>query len=251
MDIQNSLIPAKAGQSVVVALNDLLDRARDQTLAEHGNVAKGGAELESEITLRMLAFSENHRKTQQVAQGFIVAYVARKQLWRNHPDGFTNLRYFLQAAGLSHGTVCDLVSLGDIIVPFCDHHGLGIDRALTIEQWPKLREAISALRRAAKSKDAEGAREILEDVKTATSRDAVREKYRVRRANLGHGTTLRLPDGRVLLVAVLDDEDAIETVVRRLSGALKWDLVVGQQAGAEGVLKLGVECAKTGSNPVA
>jgi len=243
-------MPTGAGQDVVAALQGLLDEARDQTLAEHNNVAKGDAGLESEITLRMLSLSENRRKVQRVAQGCIVAYVAREQLWRNHPDGFTSLRLFLQAANLSHGTICDLTSLGDIIVPFCDHYGIGIDQALTPERWPNLREAISALRRAAQGDDVEKTREILEDVRTATNRDAVRDKYRTRRAKLGRGTTLRLPDGRVVLVAILNDEEAIGTVVRRLDGCVRWDLVVGQNLGKHNVLRLGVECAKANENPV-
>lgn len=248
---QHDLVPVKAGQDVVDALQDLLSRARDETLAAHGDVAKGGIALEAEITMRMLTLSEARRSVQKVAQGFIVAYVAREQLWRGHPDGFSCLRQFLQAAGLSHGTVCDLVSLGDIIVPFCDHHKIEIDKALTPGQWPNLREAISALRRAAKADDVSLAEEILQDVRSATTRGAVREKYRKHRAGLGHATTMRLPGGRMLMVALINDDEAIQDIVRRLGGCLKWDLVIGRQTGNGDILKLGIDCGQTDTDPLA
>jgi hypothetical protein len=222
---ENSLVPKSAGEAIVDALQSLLGDATDQVLAERGTDSTDG--LEAEITQRMLIISENIRGLQRAAQGYVVAYVAREQLWRFHPDGYRNLRQFLRGAGLTENSVTELTALGDTLVPFCDSQEINIDAVLTSERWPKLREAIPALRSAVRDKDPSVVRQILADVKKATTREAVRQKYRRHRDKHGHATTVSLSDGRFLLVAVLDDEDAVRTIVRRLDGGLEWDLVLG------------------------
>jgi hypothetical protein len=233
---QKALVPVDTGQEIADTLIGLLDAAKDQVVAERGGHATAD-ELEAEITHRMLCLSERSRSVQRSAQSFVVAYAARNQLWRFHPDGFRNLRQFIQAAGLTHSTVCDLAALGDILVPYFDEHAIPINPLLTDEHWAKLREAIPALRHAIKDNDEARVLTILADVRRATDRNAVRGRYRQRRQRYGHGTTLQLGDGRVLLVAFLDDEEAAQTVIRRLNGALEWDLVLNTSM-IGGALKL-------------
>jgi len=219
-----AIIPRRAEHEVVEVLQDLLSQATEQILQEHGDVHDGGPVLEAEVTLRMLQLSENHRSVQRVAQGFVVAYVARNQLWQAHPDEFarSSLRNFLRAAGLGESTVSDLTALGEILVPFCDHNEIPIDSALTPGDWPKLREAIPALRQAAKRDDTGTARRILADVRNAVNRDAIRAKYRRRRAKLGRGTTVRVGN-RALIVISASDSD-VPALVRRLGGTVEWNL---------------------------
>jgi len=224
-----ALVPVGTGERIANALNSLLTLAQDQILAEHGDVAKGGEQLEAEVVHRMLRLSEEERLLQRSAQGVIVSYVARKELWRLHPESHSSLRQFLYSAGLSKSTVSDLNALGTVIVPFCDSHKIAVDPLLAADKWPKLREAIPAVRRAINDSDPEQVQDILADVGKATNRDAVRKKYRDKRTRYGHGTTVRLGDGRVLLVALLDDDNATEIVIHRLNGALEWDLVLGTQ----------------------
>jgi len=234
-----ALVPTTAAREISTALLTLLDRANTQLVTERGDEVEA-EEAEAEITLRMLCLSEKDRGVQRAAQSFVIAYVSRNQLWRFHPEGFNSLRLFVKAAGLSHGTEADLVALGDVLVPYFDNHAIEIAPYLSDKLWGKLREAIPVLRRAIKDNNEPKVQEVLTDVRKATSRQAVRTKYRKKRTRYGHGTTYRLGDGRVLLVAILDDEDAVQAVIRRLNGALEWDLLLNPNM-VDGVLKLGVD----------
>jgi hypothetical protein len=231
MQPDTSLVPLSAGEEIVDALQDLLQRATNTVVEEHGGqeTLDTGGPVQAEITMRMLTMSEKARHLQRSAQGYVVAYIAREQLWRFHPEGYSNLRLFLRAAGLGSSVVSELTALGDVIVPYCDHQDIEINNALTPDRWPKLREAIPALRGAIRDNEPDKVCDILDDVRKAVSRTSVRNKYRMKRTKYGHSTTMRMADGRVLLVAVLDDEDAAELIVRRLCGALEWDLVLGSQ----------------------
>ncbi|NIV32719.1 MAG: hypothetical protein GWN58_25725, partial [Anaerolineae bacterium] len=123
--------------------------------------------------------------------------MARNQLWRFHPDGYNSLRQFVKAVGLSHSTEQDLIALGQDLVPYFDEHAIPVNQLLTNKYWGKLREAIPALRRAIRDNDEEKVLDILGDVRKATTRNAVRRKYRKRRERYGHASTHRLGDGRV------------------------------------------------------
>jgi len=239
-----SLVP-KGSSEVAVTIQRLLEDARDQVFEAHGDVAKDNSALEAEVTFQMLALSEHKRKTLQAAQGFVVAYVARQQLWHFHPDEHASgsLRQFLRSTGLGDSTVSDLAALGNDIVPYCDANCVPIDAVLTPENWSKFRDAIPAARRAAREDDREQMLAIIEDVRQAPDRLPIRAKYRNTREHHGHGTTMRLADGRVLFVALLDDDEAAQTIVHRLDGALEWDLALDSKV-FSGTLKVVVD-AKT------
>ena len=222
-----SLVPASMQQELAGIIDGLLTDAQDAIMQEYGNVVKSGESLEAEITQRMLVISEQARALQKAAQGCIVAYIARKQLWRIHPDDYHSLRQFLRGSGLAESAVSDLNALGEVLVPYCDSVDIEIDPLLAPQQWCKLKEAIPAIRRAIRDGDAAQVQDILDTVKGATDRDAVRVKYRQPRTRFGHGSTGHLGDGRVLLVAILDDNEAAQTIVRRMEGGIEWDLVLG------------------------
>lgn len=177
------------------------------------------------IALDALALSEENRDTQRATQGLLVAMIARESWWRFHPDGFDSLREYLRASGMSPSNVSILNSLGEVVVPFCDHHKIDIDEAITTREWPKLREAITALKCAARDDDPEAARGILGTVLTAVGRQSVRDKYAKKKHRLGHGTTFSQEDGRVVMIIILDHDDATGVLVRKIAGSVEWDLV--------------------------
>ena len=227
--MSNALTPRGTQQDIVDILNAQLDEAEQEIVAEHGDRPATEAEIRAEVIHRMLLNSENHRSTLRVAQAFTVAYAAREQIWRFHPDEFSNLRQFLRSTGMGESTVSDLTALGNILVPFCDHHDIPLDSGLTPQDWPKMREAIPAMRQAVRNHDQGEMTAILADVKQATNRDAIRVKYRKPRQKYGQATTLRPGSGEVILVAVLDDNEATEAIIRRLSGGLEWSLLATLQ----------------------
>ena len=224
-----------APDTMVGMLNGLLVAAKDQVLADHDNVAKQGPELESEIMHKMLHLAEGIRRRYRSAQGFIVAAVAREKLWAAHPNGYTSLREFLRDAGIGESTVSDLVALGEIIVPFCDHHNLDINAAIGPDHWAKTRETIPTLRRLIAGPpsltQASVVQSVLSDAVKAVDRSAVRAKYRTHRGNIaGQGTTIRLATGQVALIVLYDkDCEAIGQAVRKLGGSVEWTLVAVPQ----------------------
>ena len=238
MNSPNSLVPVGAAETAI--LQHLLDTAKDQVFADHGDVVVDETAAQAEITQRMLIEAERQRTLQRAAQGFIVAYVTRNDLWKFHPDGYTTLRDFLKNSGLDPTQVSRLNSLGEHIIPYCDAHDISIDPYLTEKHWSKLRAAISVLRKATAEDDPDQVRAILEDVRKAVDRDAIRSKYAKKKEKVAHGTTVALADGRTMLVAVCDDEEAVRKLISRINGAIQWDLVLGASV-AGGSLKLVIQ----------
>lgn len=224
-----------APDTMVGMLNGLLADARDQVMTDHDNVAKPGPELEAEIMHRMLHLAEGIRRRYRSAQGFIVAAVARDKLWAAHPNVYRSLREFLRDAGIGESTVSDLVALGEIIIPFCDHHNLDINAAIGPDHWAKTRETIPTLRRLIAGPtsltQASVVQSVLTDAIKAPDRQAVRYKYRRHRAGLvGEGTTIRLATGQVAMVILFDEDgDHIGQAVHKLGGLINWCLIAAPQ----------------------
>ena len=130
---------------------------------------------EAVVCLRAIQLGEQYRTRCRVAQGQLVAQAARDKLYEKHPRQFATLREYLRAAGLGESTVSDLVMVGQL-VEFCDKYRINIDKYLDEKQWPKLREAIPALRRAVTKGDVPKVRSILKDVRQLKTRAAVRRK---------------------------------------------------------------------------
>lgn len=206
-------------------MENLLSAAQVAVFEKHGNVHDGGPELEAEILFEAIAATVHVKDAASTMQMHLVADVARKQAWQFHPNGYDTLRDFLKDAGLAQSQVSNLTFIGGVLVPYCDAEGIPVDHLLSKDHRAKTRNAIPALRSAIGDNDREKVKEILDDVEKAKNRDAIRLKYRNQRDKYGRGTTVNLPGGRVLLLAVLDDDDAAKTIVQRLSGGIKWELV--------------------------
>ena len=235
MNKQTSLVPVGTAETAI--LQHLLDAAKDRVFAEHGDIVENEVAAQAEITQRMLSESERQRTLQRSAQGFIVAYVARNDLWKFHPEAYDSLRDYLRDSGLDASQVSRLNSLGDKIIPYCDSHDIAIDPYLSEAHWSKLRAAISALRKATEQDDPDKVKEILADVRQAVDRDAIRNKYSKKKEKVAHATTVTLADGRVMLVAICDDDEAVKRLIGKINGAVEWDLVLGTNI-AGGSLKL-------------
>lgn len=114
----------------------------------------------------------------------------------------------------------ELHTLGNIVVPFADEHKIPIDNCLTPKVWPKLLVGLPALRRAAESGDVKAFKVILKDARTFSCREAMRLKYVRSHSKLGRGLTIRCEDGRLVLVAILDHEEADEELAIKLGRVL-------------------------------
>jgi len=222
----DALIPVtNVTEEIGAELLMLLREAKARhTTPTDDSLANQPPEYQAQVVQDMLALAERRRTIGAVAQGFIVAYIARMELWRFHPNGYQDLREFLQNSGLSKTAVTDLNSLGSVIVPYCDEHNIDINMALSVENWPKLKEAISALRRAIKNDDPDLVQEILDDVETATHREAIRAKYQRHRERYASGITFPLASGKVVMLLLADDVEAAGKLVRKLHGIVSWDL---------------------------
>jgi hypothetical protein len=188
-----------------------------------------GPELEAEVTCEMLRYTRSVETNIKATKAVLAVYAGRERIWQNHPSHPSSLREFLLLAGMSESTASELGTLSEIVVPFCDSENIQVDDLVGPRQWHKTREALTALKRAANEEDAGRVAEILSDVRQTVGPSAylaIRSKYRSTRTDtVGHGTTMHLPDGRIALLVVYDEDgDCIKTAVRRLGGPVKWDL---------------------------
>ena len=173
---------------------------------------------QAQVAHNMLSIIGQQRGVLDVSMGYVAAVVAAKQLWRFHSENYPSLREFLKDTGLGASSVSELASL-DVIVPFCQEHEIPIGDILTPENWPKARDALTALKRAAKAGDSEEVEDIVETVQAATNRQAIRDRYRKRRTDpIGHATTFRTKQGKVVLLAITNSE--IGTGAARVTGGV-------------------------------
>lgn len=231
--MQQTALTVSNPDSVIVpvggGIEDLKDaflrRARRAVMEKHGNIHQGGEILHAEVYLEALKASLKMGSINRTLQFHMVADIARTEAWRFHPEGFDSLRDFLAAAGLGDYRRSNLVFIGDHLVPFCEANGIEIDPYFSDNNRAKTRAAIPAMRAVIEDNDPEGLKDILKIIdKAKTGRD-IKVKYRKPRDKHGVGTTIRLGDGRVIMVLVLDGDSATETIVKRLRGGVKWELV--------------------------
>jgi hypothetical protein len=175
-------------------------------------------------------------QTIKSSQMLIVAEVSRKQMWlsmppnEDYPDGYSNLNDFLTDAGFSGSTKSYLMATGEKIIPFCDEHnikvgGMEIDAFLTNSFFPKYKYAIKALKDEIAKGSVRGVKGVLKNVKNYKSREAIGLEYHEpRKQREGNGTTARLPDGRAVVIMVLDSEDSVDDIIRRVAGVVEWGL---------------------------
>jgi hypothetical protein len=181
--------------------------------------------LQAKMALDMIASAGTKRRVLRVSQGFIAAHAVRHELWRFHPDDYGSARQYLKAAGLAASTISELINLGEYVAPFADANGISLAPVMKPNIWPRLRDGLTAMKKAVLSDDSETLQEIIDDVVKAPDRSSIREKYRTRRDPVGHACTMHLEDGRVVFIAVVDDEDAADRVAQRVGPLVVWDLV--------------------------
>jgi hypothetical protein len=185
-----------------------------------------------------LALALNHlegvRNVTRAAQATIVARVVRESIWAAHPEGHRTLRDFIRSAiGNTPSTVSDLSFLEEL-VPWADRRELPVDAYLVPSKWGYVREVIPALRRAVSADDVEGAAHIFADVDRATTREALRKKYR-QSSPSALGAVVTLESGEQAVVIVPADRDSLASILRALSGKVEWDLPVHLLPGGVGI----------------
>jgi len=190
----------------------------------------GQNNLEALLTKKALEITIGRSQTIRSVQMQIVAKAARDEIWLSHPpthdfpNGYGNLNEMLTEAGFKGSTKSYLLALGEDIVPFCDRYDIGIDEYMTNSLRPKFEYAIAALKEGIRGDDPRGVEMVLQDVQAFASRDAIRVKYHTPRNRHGRGTTLRLDDGRALVIMVLDNDDYVEPVIGKVAGIVEWGL---------------------------
>jgi hypothetical protein len=190
----------------------------------------GEENLQAAMAKRALAITVERKETLRSAQMLIVARVAREKLYLAHhpttdyPDGYGSLHEFLVDSGVKGSVLSNLRTVGDILIPFADKHGLGVDDLMTNSLRPKLVYALPALRASVAQDNVGGFNEVIGDVRTFPHREAIGAKYHTPRARRGQGSTLRTPDNRALVVLVLDNETYVQDIIQRLAGSIKWGL---------------------------
>ena len=190
----------------------------------------GKNNVEAQMTRIALEITVNRSQTIRSVQMQIVVKAARDEVWLSHPptdnypDGYGSLNDMLVDIGFKGSTKSYLLAVGEDIVPFCDNYKIAIDEYITNSLRPKFEYAIAALKEGIRENDPRGVEMVLRDVQTFASRDAIRLKYHTPRSRRGRGTTLRLEDGRALVIMVLDDDDYVEPVIGRVAGIVEWGL---------------------------
>jgi len=162
----------------------------------------------AELYQMAIRHAQDRRTSYRLAQAQLVVQVVREGLCAQHHKKYATLRQYLGGTGLGKSSVSDLVFIGDLTA-FCDRHKLHIEAFLDEQRWPKLREAIPALRRAVAAADVARVQWILRDVVTYSSRDDVRKKYRRRRGSQGHGVAVQTGDDTLVIAARCANPDEL------------------------------------------
>lgn len=146
------------------------------------------------IGKRILELEESARKKKRTTQVLLANWLANSaeygHIWMDHPDGYETYRDFLNAVGtpadgnqLDPSVISEMVSIAEVITPYCRDHGITVDGYITTKLWTKLRETIPALKAAIVDDDLAMVQAILADVKALPNRDALRLKYRAQRSD--------------------------------------------------------------------
>jgi hypothetical protein len=215
----------------------LLEQARKSTEIDPNWT--GTSNIEAQYMATALRMTIDYSQTLRSVQMQLAAEIARKELWLHHPptpdypDGYANLNDMLADVGFAGRLRSVLVSIGDKLVPYCDQRKIDLDGYLVNSYRSKLEDALPALKAGIKLGDDKAVENIFDDIETFDGRDSIRLKYtKTRRGRLGKGTTVNLEDNRVAVVMMIDNDDYVEEVVRRIAGMVEWGMpAVGEQNG--------------------
>ena len=199
-------------------------------------------QIEAWISKRMLELSEIQRKQKQTIQVLLTTWIAGAEegepIWMNHPNNYPTLRDFLYDVGteedgnkLNPSVISEIVTIAEIIVPYCNANGIDINGFIVSKMWTKLREVISYVRALVENDKKEEILDVLEDVKALPSRDALREKYRkVHNPKTAKSDVLSKNGVSVVVTVVQTDE--LSDIKRALSRYTKWDAIAVGKFGA-------------------
>lgn len=195
----------------------------------------GQDNIEAVMLNRAIGIAEGQRRGLRSIVAKLILRAIPDKLWLAHPptrecpDGFPDLTAFLRYAGVTGSAVSELAAIGEVIGPYCLPSG-DLEEHVSEGNYTRLTATIPALRQAIGDDDDSKVEAILGDVLSAESRSTLRDRYTDRKVHReGGGTTSRLPDGRVAVILLLDGEQEVERVIKKLTGSIEWGLVAEAQ----------------------
>ena len=183
------------------------------------------------IAKRMLELAESDRKRQQTLQIMLANFLVNGDLgsvWMYHPNNYRSFKEFLLDIGtelegnkLSRTVINDALAVAEVIVPYCNAHGIAVGQYITAELWPKFREAIPVIKRAISHNDQVALNAILTNVREFVGREAIIQEYRRSRAGvIGRGDTITNNETTLIVLAVPTDEAII--IKRAVGRFIDW-----------------------------
>lgn len=214
--------------NTAVELVNIIEDARQDSPEKDTPLVEQKPDSQAQTLGRTLELTEERKEVLKSCQGWVVAQLARKGVWKAHPDKFKSLKQFLKATGMKPTDVSLLNSFAEQVIPYCDEKGIEIDHLLNNEDWPKFRAGMAAVKAAIKKDDQAALKGVLTDIQTALTAESVSAKYSQPQTIVGKGIALRVKD-KVVYVLVLgtpemDADDAADRVARRLGGQIEWNL---------------------------
>lgn len=206
-------------------------------------VARAVSELPEDITdelqsiawiaKRIIELSEKDRRDKQTIQLMITTWLVANDeygyVWMNHPNNYQSLREFLYDVGteeegnkLSPSVISEIITISEIIVPYCRDNGIDFESYITGSLWTKVREVVSYIRRLIENNNNEEILDVLDDVRTFPSRDALRFKYRSNRGERRARSECITRNGTSIVVTVVPTEN-LSDVRRALGRYTEWD----------------------------
>lgn len=183
------------------------------------------------VAKRMLEISERDRRNAQTVQALLATWIVNGDLgaiWMEHPKNYSSFREFLRDVGterdgnqLSQSSISDMVAIAEIIVPKMRECGIEVNGYITSDLWTKFREAIPALRAAEDKSELEN---ILNDVKSFPTRDAVIAKYRQSRTGK-IGKADRVRDGDKTIFKVVVPSEYAQKISSVLGRYVDWEVL--------------------------
>jgi len=215
-------------------MSDLNQAAYEQVVKKYGVTDPNDPGFIAYVAVELITITELMRKGYRAVEARVIVQVARKEMWRlplpmlGYEDGCISLTEFLQVAGVERRSAYNLARLAERIMPFCDDHGIPIDDYLNARDYPKLVEAFPHLsRRIDEDAPPDEIQDTLDHIILLPSRQAVRSKYRTKKAGtpLGQGTVNHLTDHSAVMTIRFEHDTDVEPIINKIKGCVEWILV--------------------------
>lgn len=211
-------------------------------------------ELEAEawIAKRIIEISETQRRQKQTIQVLLASWINNNihgPVWANHPNHYESLREFLNDVGteeegntLTPSVISEIISVSEIIVPYCSAHNIPINGFIVSGLWTKLRETISYIRALVEDDEPEAIKAVLEDVRAFPRREALREKYRRNReGKIGLSDAIIMAGiGKAVVVTVVPLSE-LTTIRRALGRYTEWTSFTASKKLSESTIEIKVK----------